>query len=60
MSDEETRRRERPALPYAAMSDDDRPLKEDPRHTSRDIRVAIAFGIIAATVEMGVLFYFFR
>ena len=42
------------------MSDDDRPLKEDPRHTSRDIRVAIAFGIIAATVEMGVLFYFFR
>ena len=60
MSDQEPRRREGAALPYATMSDEDRPLKEDPRRTSRDIRVAIAFGIIAATVEMGVLFYFFR
>ena len=33
---------------------------EDPRQTRRDLRVAIIFGIVAASVELGVLIYFFR
>jgi hypothetical protein len=35
-------------------------LKEDQRQTTRDIRVAIIFGIVAASIELGVLVYFFR
>ncbi len=35
-------------------------MKEDTTRTRRDIRAAIIFGIIAATVELGVLIYFFR
>ena len=33
---------------------------EDHRQTRRDLRVAIIFGIVAASVELGVLIYFFR
>ena len=35
-------------------------MQEDHNRTRKDIRIAIAFGIIAATIEMGVLLYFFR
>jgi hypothetical protein len=35
-------------------------MKEDPEHTRRDIRAAIIFGIVAATLELGALLYFFR
>lgn len=36
------------------------PVKEDTSRTRRDIRAAIIFGVIAATIELGVLIYFFR
>jgi hypothetical protein len=35
-------------------------VKEDPTRTRRDIRAAIIFGVVAATLELGVLLYFFR
>lgn len=35
-------------------------VKEDTSQTRRDIRAAIIFGVIAATIELGVLIYFFR
>jgi hypothetical protein len=35
-------------------------MKEDPERTRRDIRTAFIFGIIAATLELGALIYFFR
>jgi len=34
--------------------------EEDHRQTRRDLRVAIIFGIVAASLELGVLIYFFR
>jgi hypothetical protein len=34
-------------------------MKEDQDQTRRDIRAAIIFGVVAATIEMGVLLYFF-
>jgi hypothetical protein len=34
------------------------PLKEDERQTRRDVRAALVFGIVAATIEIGVLWYF--
>jgi len=36
------------------------PLKEDHQRTRRDIRAAIIFGIVAATLELGALIYFMR
>jgi hypothetical protein len=36
------------------------PLKEDHQRTRRDIRAAIVFGVVAATLELGALLYFFR
>ena len=36
------------------------PLKEDERHTRRDLRAALVFGIVAATIELGFILYFFR
>ena len=33
--------------------------REDPAQTKRDIRAAIIFGVVAATLEMGALLYFF-
>jgi hypothetical protein len=35
-------------------------MKEDHDQTRRDIRAAVIFGIIAATLELGALLYFFR
>ena len=35
------------------------PPREDPAQTKRDIRAAIVFGVVAATLEMGALLYFF-
>jgi hypothetical protein len=34
-------------------------MKEDQNQTRRDIRAAIIFGVVAATIEMVVLLYFF-
>jgi hypothetical protein len=36
------------------------PLKEDQQRTRRDIRAAVIFGVVAATIELGLLLYFFR
>jgi hypothetical protein len=36
------------------------PLKEDVGRTRRDIRAALVFGIVAATLELAALIYFFR
>jgi hypothetical protein len=33
--------------------------REDPAQTKRDIRAALIFGIVAATLEMGALLWFF-
>lgn len=40
------------------MTDEQR--NDEERRTVRDIRVAIVFGVVAATIEIGVLLYFFR
>lgn len=32
--------------------------REDPARSRRDLRVAVVFGIVAATIEMAVLLYF--
>jgi hypothetical protein len=39
------------------MSDDQGP-REDQARTRRDIRAALIFGVVAATLEMAVLLYF--
>lgn len=46
--------------PMESMSDHEHTPREDTRRTARDLRAVIAFGIIAASVEMGILLYFFR
>jgi hypothetical protein len=33
--------------------------REDPKQTRRDIRAAVIFGVVAATIEMAVLLWFF-
>ena len=35
-------------------------MTDDQRQARRDIRTAIIFGIVAATLEFGALLYFFR
>jgi hypothetical protein len=35
-------------------------MKEDPERTRRDLRAALLFGIVAAALELGALWYFFR
>jgi hypothetical protein len=35
-------------------------VKEDERQTARDLRAAIIFGVVAATIEIAALIYFFR
>lgn len=35
------------------------PPREDERQTRRDIRAALIFGVVAATIELAALFYFF-
>ena len=34
--------------------------EDDQRQTRRDLRAAIIFGIVMATLELGALLYFFR
>ena len=34
--------------------------KEDQQQTRRDLRAALVFGIVAATIELGAILYFFR
>jgi len=34
--------------------------REDQRQTRRDIRAALIFGVVAATIELAALIYFFR
>jgi hypothetical protein len=36
------------------------PLKEDQSRTRRDLRAALIFGVVAATLELAALAYFFR
>ncbi len=36
------------------------PVKEDQQQTRRDLRAAIIFGVVAATLELGAILYFFR
>jgi hypothetical protein len=36
------------------------PAKEDHAQTRRDIRAALIFGVIAATLELAALLWFFR
>jgi hypothetical protein len=37
---------------------DQQPPREDQAQTRRDIRAAVIFGVVAATLEMAVLLYF--
>ena len=37
---------------------DQQPPREDQAQTRRDIRAAVVFGVVAATLEMAVLLYF--
>ena len=51
----------RASLQAQGFTDDHRTVTdEDHQQTRRDLRVAIIFGIVAASVELGVLIYFFR
>ena len=34
--------------------------REDQQQTRRDLRAALVFGIVAATIELGAILYFFR
>jgi hypothetical protein len=34
--------------------------KEDEQQTRRDLRAALVFGIVAATIELGAILYFLR
>jgi hypothetical protein len=34
--------------------------REDEPQTRRDLRAALIFGVVAASIELGVLLYFFR
>ena len=34
--------------------------EEDPKQTKRDLRAALIFGVVAATLELAALLYFFR
>lgn len=36
------------------------PAREDQQQTRRDLRAALVFGIVAATIELGAILYFFR
>jgi hypothetical protein len=37
---------------------DQQPPREDQGQTRRDIRAALVFGVVAATIEMAILLYF--
>ena len=49
-----------PLAPARHIPNDLLMMKEDTTRTRRDIRVAVIFGVLAATIELGVLIYFFR
>ena len=53
------RRRTRKLLALG-MDRPNTPPKEDQRQTARDLRAAVIFGVVAATIELGVLLYIFR
>jgi hypothetical protein len=36
------------------------PPQEDQHQTRRDLRAALIFGVVAATIELALLLYFFR
>ena len=42
------------------MDRPDLPPKEDQRQTRRDLRAAVIFGVVAATIELAAVLYFFR
>jgi hypothetical protein len=44
---------------FEAMSQEPAP-REDQRQTKRDLRTALIFGVVAATLELAVLLYVFR
>ena len=56
------RRARRRSLKWLALVMDrpNTPPKEDQHQTRRDIRAAVIFGVVAATIELAVLLYFFR
>ena len=55
------RRGLRPALPSCARSTRRFTVtQDDQQQARRDIRAAIIFGIVAASLELGALLYFFR
>ena len=35
-------------------------MSEDQKRTARDVRAALIFGVVAATLELAVLIYFMR
>ncbi|MDB4918005.1 MAG: hypothetical protein JWM95_5649 [Gemmatimonadetes bacterium] len=35
-------------------------MSDEQRQTTRDIRAAVIFGVVMATLELGALLYFFR
>jgi hypothetical protein len=43
---------------YRSGMSDNQPPREDQAQTKRDIRAALIFGVVAATLEMAVLLYF--
>ena len=53
-------RRSAPELLAYGMDQAPGPLKEDERQTRRDLRAALIFGVVAATIELLALLYFFR
>ena len=53
-------RRRAPGLLAYGMDHAPGPLKEDERQTRRDLRAALVFGVVAATIELVALLYFFR
>ena len=42
-----------------SMSQEPTP-REDPKQTRRDLKAALIFGVVAATLELAALLYFFR
>jgi hypothetical protein len=67
MEREEAEDARRRTVPTVAFADDtsaapaaSAPMTDEHRRTVRGIRAALAFGLIAATLEIGVLLYFFR
>jgi hypothetical protein len=57
----EARRRARRALAFDEHDPNGHhAMTDDRRQERRDIRAAVIFGVVAASVEIGLLLYFFR